>query len=1355
MAPQETAAAGEGGVAPPRRLKVKINNKYYTIGPEVSKTMTLVDFLREQVKLPGTKVLCREGGCGVCTVVATAPDPEHEGAYKTFSVNACQLLVYACAGWSFETVEYLGNRYDGYHTLQKALTGFYGTQCGYCSPGMIMTMYGQLKSSGSLTAAQVEESLDGNLCRCTGYRPILDAFKSLAEDGDQCLKDKLVDIEEANRARCPKTGNACKGKCESSKKEDESSCKNGQGNQADADPIEEEVAFTDGGIQWYRPLTLVGVRNAMKKIQRDEKYCIVVGNTGQGVYKEDGPYTTYISTNAVKALYNISVGEPLVLGANVSLSRAIEVFQHVANTYPNYRYLDTLVRHWKLVANVSVRNTGSWAGNLMLKHKHHEFPSDIFLTLLAVDAQLTLIHADTTDTLQVDLETFLTTDMSRRLITAVTLSPMAQDTQFRTYKITPRTVNAHAYVNACFKIRVDPEDGFKVIGNPTIVYGGINPDFIHAKQTESFLRGRSLLQVPTIVKAARLLGKEVKPDAQPQDASPQYRKSLAQNLLYKAIVSILGDKVSNEIVSGGTMLERPLSSGQQEFDMNRDMWPVGKAIPKVESATQISGEAVYMDDIPTLPGELHGAFVQTKYAKAKLKSADASEALRIPGVVAYINASDIPGKNSFYPGGGPDPVFIDEQVRYAGQAVGLIVANDRETAVRAAKLVNVEYEDIAKPALTIVEALQEGREEVAVNIMTGKREPHSLGDVEEGFKEVKHKLKGELQQGSQFHLTMEAIAARVVPTEDGYDVFSTTQWPTQTQSSVAEVLDIPAHCINVSVRRIGGGYGGKITRQHVVSSAAAVASRKLRCPVRIVVDLNTHMSLVGWREPYLSKYEVGFDDDGKLQALRVDMFSDAGHVPNEASVGFLAGPVQNAYHVPNLLFRPVIVRTDTAANTWCRTPGTVEALATIENILEHIANYLKKDPLEVRMLNMVKPEVPRLMAPPLERNVVLDEILPLLKQKAMYEQRKEEVEAFNKANRWKKRGLSIVPLWYGFNYPSMFRYGIQVSIYEHDGTVAVTHGGIEMGQGINTKVAQVAAHALEIPIEKVIIKASDTTVGANSIVTGGSFGTDICCHGTKIACEALRQRIDAIKEEELKKDANKELTWEELIRMCHMRDVDLCERYWTAGKEHPQRYDIWAACCLEVEIDVLTGQYLLHRADIVEDCGKSMNPFVDIGQVEGAFIMGVGLYTSELVKFNVETGEKLSNGTWEYKPPTALDIPVDMRVTLLPNASNPYGVLGSKATGEPALCFSYVVVTALRQAIAAFRAENGNEDWFDMHTPLTVEKVQQLCGVRPEQFRLVSNLEGETCPEDFQMIDGDEVADAVESDANEASCSMT
>lgn len=555
------------------------------------------------------------------------------------------------------------------------------------------------------------------------------------------------------------------------------------------------------------------------------------------------------------------------------------------------------------------------------------------------------------------------------------------------------------------------------------------------------------------------------------------------------------------------------------------------------------------------------------------------------------------------------------------------------------------------------------------------------------------------------------------------------------------------YIVNVEVRRIGGGYGGKISRAHVTLAAAAVAARKLEQPVRVVLDLNTAMTLTGWREVYLSKYNVGFDDDGKLQALKLDVIADAGHAGNDSAVMYLAVPLQNCYHIPNMMYRPMVVQTDTAANTWCRTPGTVEALATIENIIERIANFLKKDPFEVRLVNMVEPEVPRLLIPPHKANVLKDDILPLLKQKAMIEQRKEEIVVFNQENRWKKRGLSVIPLHYALGYPAMFHYGVQVAIYEHDGTVAVSHGGIEMGQGINTKVAQVVAYKLGIPLEMVIVKKSDTMVGANSQVTGGSFGSDLCAHGAKVACGALITRMDVVKER-MKKHSKTEPTWLELVKKCHTMDVDLCERYWTAGKEHPDSYSIWAACCMEVEVDILTGQYLFRRADIVEDCGRSMNPYVDIGQVEGAFVMGVGLYTSEVVKFNEETGQKLSNGTWDYKPPTALDIPVDMRVTLLPNASNPHGVLGSKASGEPPLCLTYASVTALRQAISAFRTTNGVDDWFDMDTPLTVEKVHQLCGVRTDQFRLDSSTE-DACLQDFQLIYKEQV-----SEENSESCSL-
>ncbi|KAK7070442.1 hypothetical protein SK128_014344 [Halocaridina rubra] len=384
--------------------------------------------------------------------------------------------------------------------------------------------------------------------------------------------------------------------------------------------------------------------------------------------------------------------------------------------------------------------------------------------------------------------------------------------------------------------------------------------------------------------------------------------------------------------------------------------------------------------------------------------------------------------------------------------------------------------------------------------------------------------------------------------------------------------------------------------------------------------------------------------------------------------------------------------------------------------MDHIAHYLQKDPLKVRELNLVPANVPRLNVPPHDKNVVQEDILPLLKEKASILQRKGEVEEFNKKNRWKKRGLSVVPMWHGIIYYPPFKYGMFVVIYERDGTVAISHGGIEMGQGLNTKVAQVAAYTLGIPLEKVVVKASDTMMGANSAMSGASLVTDLCCQGVKKSCEKLKQRLDVIKAK-MGEDGSKEPSWEELTQRAYSENVDLSERCWVAGEEVPEDYDVWGATCLEVELDILTGEYMIKRVDLIEDCGRSLNPYVDIGQVEGAFVMGLGLFTSEVIKFNPNTGQKLSDGTWEYKPPTASDIPRDFRITLLPNAKHPRGVLGSKAIGEPPLIMSYAVVSALRQAISSFRASNGDTEWFVMDTPITVEKAHQLCEVKPEYFQ--------------------------------------
>jgi len=691
---------------------------------------------------------------------------------------------------------------------------------------------------------------------------------------------------------------------------------------------------------------------------------------------------------------------------------------------------------------------------------------------------------------------------------------------------------------------------------------------------------------------------------------------------------------------------------------------------------------------------------------------ETAQALAVPEVVGFVSAEDIPGENFFHGHpGAPDRVFAEGRVKYHGQPIGLVVATSRAVAVAAAKMVTVSYEDRKKPVCTIPDGLKEGRVFDSLNFFTGELgvKMQEGGDADALLSAASNKVSGEVAMGGQFHLHMEPLTGRVAPLEDGWDVLAPTQDLKETQAAVARVLGTSANTVNVTVKRLGGGFGAKISRVNLPVCAAATAAHVFRRPVRVCLDLASNMAVVGGREPYQATYEASFAPTGALEAVKLRLLSDTGCLSNDSSAFMAALSAKGLYAAGAWDLSSKDVRTDTAPNTWCRTPGHVEAVGAMETIIEHVAHHLGMDPLAVRLVNLPSAkdsdgkEVP---------GPFVSKILPLLKKDGELEQRMTDLAAFNKANRWRKRGLSVTPLTYGFQYPGFFRYAVQVSVYEHDGSVAICHGGVEMGQGINTKVVQVAASILGVPVENIKVKATNTMTGANSTVTGGSFGTDLVCHGTKNACERLASRIAAVKAT-LPSPAP---AWATLVKTCFAQDVDLSERYWTHTSEHPKGYDIYAGAIVEVEIDVLTGVMVTRRVDIVEDVGRAISPWVDVGQVEGAFIMGLGLHTSEEVEFDPKTGGKLASGTWDYKPPTALDIPEDFRVTFLPNNPNATGVLRSKATGEPPLCLSFGVVTALRGAIASARADAGVVEYFQLDTPVTVERIQQLCLVNPSQF---------------------------------------
>ncbi|CAG0880344.1 unnamed protein product [Cyprideis torosa] len=1241
-------------------ISFRINGKQYDVDGGYGPTFSLNSFIREVAQLMGTKFQCTEGGCGSCVVHVRTVD----GVDK--AINSCLMPLYSCDGLEVTTVEGLGNKKRGYHPIQQHLAEKNGTQCGYCSSGMVMNMYGLLQSkNGDVKMAEVEDNFGGNICRCTGYRPIMDAMKGFAKDAPESLKCN-VDIEDLCLT-CPHRSEGANG------------APNGTSSMMKSLSI-----LTCEGAEWKRPTSLKELRTILNQATQIP-YRLVAGNTGTGVFKNEGPYKLYIDIKAIPELSGVThePGKALTFGASVTLTKMVSELKHVASSDGMFAYGKEVSTHIRFIANPGVRNAGTWAGNLMMKRQYPAFPSDLYVVLEAIGAKIIVGTPSGEETLTVD--SFLKFNMNGCWIQSLTLPSMDPNTfVFRSFKIMPRFENAHAYVNAAFMLPVVTRNSEIIVqGRPSLCFGGIRSSFTHAVETETYLENKSLSDETVVQSALRILGSELIPDSDIHDASPEYRRELAVSLLYKTILGIIPEQKTNSRVrSGGKGLERPdVYQGSQDYALDERDFPVGKPTVKLEAHAQTSGEAEYVNDIPPFPRELQGAFVLSSVGHAELEAVDASAALAIKGVVMVVTANDIPGINSFMEGA-VEEVLCSKNVLFAGQPVALVLAKSRDLAIKAAKLVKVKYSNVQKPILSIRDALDAngrlnevdknsaGETSILKELTRPGIEIKNGDPIEDAAKKATRKITGTIDIGSQHHFYLETQVSVSVPIEDGMNVFCATQWMDQVQAICSKVLNWPNHKFNISVRRLGGGYGGKITRPNLLAAASALGAYLTNRPVRICLDLESNLQIIGKRLPYHVEYEAGFDDGGKLAFVSGTIYGDVGCSYNENVVNFSVFNAGNAYYSPSWHWKTVAVRTNTPSNTWTRAPGTTEGIAFIEHIMEHIAVELKKDPLEVRQVNFLQQGQKRIVG--------------------------EELQA----NRWKKQGLSVVPMLYAHDDPG-FMYPILLSIYHEDGTVAVSHGGIEMGQGINTKVAQVAARELNIPLELVQVKPSNNLIAANSSVTGGSYGSELCCQATIQACRQMNERLAPLRE----KDPN--LSWRELIKKAHTNHVELTVwDMYSRSKEKMKGYIIWGVTATHVEVDILTGEKMVRRVDLIEDAGRSISPLVDIGQVEGAFVMGLGYWLQESVKYDPETGKSLAKNTWEYKPPLAKDVPADFNITLLPNTSNTEGVLRSKATGEPPLCMSVSTLFAVKAAIDSARIDSGNSGWWEFAAPATNDNVR-------------------------------------------------
>ncbi|CAK1590833.1 unnamed protein product [Parnassius mnemosyne] len=1250
------------------RIEFTVNGEKYSVGSEVDSDVTINDYIRNYLNLRGTKYMCKQGTCGTCIVSVVAEDIY--GHRKTFSVNSCLVSITSCEGWNITTTEGIGGQ-QGYHPVQKTLAEYNGTQCGYCSPGWIMSMYSLLESHKyGLTQTQIEDSFGSNTCRCTGYRPILDAFKSFATNNANTYLPDIEDLKICKKeAQCKKLGEV-ELNC------DKSWCIVRKENFADKI---KKILLKDNRV-WYRVNEVQDIFKVFE-MEGTASYMLVNGNTGRGAVPIFAFPKVLIDIKPVQELKNYYIDQNLVIGAGMALNDLIDLFEQVSKKHEEFSYLQKLSEHLNLVAHIPVRNIASIAGNLMLKHREQTFSSDVFLLLETVCAILTIASVNGSD--QMTPEAFLGVDMTGKLITQVKFPPLSKSYRFISFKVMPRAQNAHAQVNAAFLYELNLNDQ-ETVTSARIVIGGLSSKFVHAVKTEKFLRGRKLFTNETLQLALHVLEDELVVQEIRGFLSSEYRKKCALGLFYKGLLNLIPEKKLKPRYRSGARdfrKTRPLSKGSQEFDTNPIIWPLNEPIPRLEALIQCSGEATYANDIPTIPREVFCAFVPSEITVGEIEDIDPSLAIKLPGVLAFLSAKDIPGSNNFIPtniegGLAKEEIICERNVKYYNQPIGIIVAETEKLANRAALLVKAKYKNIKKqPVLTISDAITREPERVSVFIIIPARD--------KGL-DVKKVIKGRSNIFWQYHYHMETQTCVTKPNEDGIEVLAATQWPDQVHVGISQALKIAQNRINLSITRLGGAFGAKIFRNGMIACACALVTHLTNRPCRFVMSMQANMRIVGKRSPSLWEYEVGVNNVGEVQYLEYHLYEDNGYIVSDPLLVFAVSAVKNCYDNKRWQYKLFNVTTDTASNTYARSPGALEAIAMTEHIMERISYVLDRDPLQVRLSNLN----------PLYTDIA--EIVSTLMEDSEYKKRKEEVQTFNKLNRWKKRGLRLALM--SWPASTVMDFHILMTVYHGDGSVEVRHGGIEIGQGINTKVAQTVAYVLQIPLNKVKIKPTTVSTNPNTIITGGSRTTHAVCFGAIKCCQIILDRLSIVRE------ILNEPTWELLIETAYMRGINLQASYRvTPNDEEPYRSA--GAVVTEVELDILTGEHDILRVDIMQDVGLSINPKLDIGQIEGAFIMGTGYWTCEHLIYDNNTGELLTDRAWNYHVPLAKDIPIDFRIKLRKNSFSPIGTLGAKSVTEPPTCLAVSVAFALREAIVASREDSGysRTEWFEVDGPFTLE----------------------------------------------------
>lgn len=1334
-----------------------------------------------------------------------------------------------------------------------------GSQCGYCSVGFVMNMSDFFASNPHATKREIEDAMDGNLCRCTGYRPILTGMMTFASD--------WTAEDEANRMQCDLDPNS-----QVQLPSDVVAIPFPPAARETPQPLS-----IHGGRPWLAPTTLDELLDVMRAHDPATTF-LNLSNTGYGIYpREYDDAATLVDLRFVTAL-----GEPprvegdgIRIPSATSYTDLIAVLEAADHPLPRPGQDPETTRFGatrfmaRRTAGRIVRNAASLGGNTMLVLKHiasgtgAPFPSDALTALDAVGAEIEYLETAAPASIRSSVAALVDrvvedpTLAHRIVIVAYHVPRGGADDVVLAQKVALREVNSHSLVNATSRITVGDD---LVIREAELVYGNIAPYPWHAAETEAEMAG-STLSLELFPALANTLIGEVEAELERWEArraelpydglAPGYQVQLAVSMLYKALVNALearGATVPPQVQSAGeiTWGRWPVTTGQQGWEKQDWKAPVAQPYIKLTAMAQASGRIHYTQETPVSTRTVEGVFVQSRRALANftlglpgkapadpvagLAALRAHLTERFPGFVALVAADAFKEEGINLQGmGGDQPIFAPSQVEYVGQSIALAVGRTFAEAKAIAEYVEtacVHYTAVttqpgdpawwAEPVLSLDKAIEVGSiypdwpttASFVGHIWKLTRPGSQLGWVEErdpldrGIRLRTAAVDGVPCQivegtqtvGGQKHFYMETQAAIVTPTDSNhYDAVISTQSPMEMHQSIAMALGLQYSQITVRVPSVGGAFGGKTGISGFVAAATAVAARQVKLPVRVAMTREQDSEMFGKRHPYYAQWQIAVDAGradpsrkGIIRGLVNRMWGDGGAFYDCSFIvsDCIMTRADNAYRIPNWQAQMDVCRTNTSPSTAFRAFGDIQSKIMFESAMEDAAFTIGMRPEAVRELNLYQQGdvTPFGQGQPY---CYMKEVWSHLKETCGYEDQLRGVQEFNAANRWRKRGLAMIPVKYasGYNLAMLEQSAAFAAVYHADGSVVIQQGGVEMGQGLLTQAQQVAAYVLNVPLDLVDVRDPTTAVIPNPSSTGASTGTTYAAEATKRVCEKLRARLTEFGYELLKENGDDwcrqrgldfwnqgiagwntvpknapmaipgNLIWQNLVGQAYSSRISLICAITEAlpGGEQPavgitfkpadQQPHIpgytskgdgseevdqfmgftYSAACSVVEVDILTGESKVIRSDVMYDIGWSLNPALDIGQVEGAFVQGIGYVMSEKLETQPtgdEAGRLNTPNTWEYKLPATTSIPLEFNVHLFPRSlaknvpESPFErPFSSKEVGEPPLVLSSTVFFAIKDAVRASRIERGLDPLFAMDAPATVQEVSRACEV--------------------------------------------